>query len=213
MDSQETIRVMVVDDHAVVRRGLATFLLVFPDLELVAEAEDGAQAISLCAELMPDVVLMDLVMPEMDGVAATRVIRERFPEIQVLALTSYKDREKVTGALQAGAIGYLLKDISAGDLANAIRQAHAGRPALAPEAAEALVAAVSSPEESQHTLSERERQVLAGLVEGLSNREIARQLAYSQSTIKLDIQSIFQKLGVKNRTEAVAEAIKHHLVD
>ena len=139
MTNEKPIRVMLVDDHAVVRSGLGAFLYVFDDLELVAEAKDGKEALSLCETVMPDVVLMDLVMPVMDGAAATKAIRERWPQIQVVALTSFKEEDLVQGALQAGAIGYLLKNISADELATAIRSAYEGKPTLAPEAAQALI--------------------------------------------------------------------------
>ena len=139
------VRVLLVDDHAMVRRGLATFLKAFDDLALAGEAAQGEEAVRRCAEVQPDVVLMDLEMPVMDGVAATRAIRERFPAVRVLALTSFRDEELVQRALQAGAIGYLLKNVSADDLATAIRAAHAGRPTLAPEATQALVHAAARP--------------------------------------------------------------------
>ena len=151
MSASNPIRVMIVDDHDMVRRGLAAFLKVQTDLELVGEANGGEEAVRLCGQLHPDVVLMDLVMPRMDGAEATRAIRERCPEIQVIALTSFKEKELVEGALQAGAIGYLLKNISSDELADAIRAAHAGRPTLAPEAAQVLIQAKKL-ERLAHTL-------------------------------------------------------------
>src|SRR5678815_4312926 len=141
----QPIRVMLVDDHTMVRRGLATFLKVFDDLQLVGEAESGEAAIQLCGEVQPDVVLMDMVLPEMDGAASTRVIRQKFPQVQVIALTSFKTAELVRNALEAGAIGYLLKDVSADDLVRAIRAAHAGRATLSPEAAQTLVETANQP--------------------------------------------------------------------
>ena len=141
MSEASPIRVMLVDDHAVVRSGLGAFLMAFDNLELVGEAGGGEEAVRLCVQVKPDVVLMDLVMPGMDGPTATRVIRERCPEIQVIALTSFKEEELVQRALEAGAIGYLLKNVSAGELVDAIRAAHAGRPTLAPEAAQVLIQA------------------------------------------------------------------------
>lgn len=179
MNKPTPIRVMIVDDHALVRSGLRVFLLAFDDLELVAEAASGEEALRLCKQLQPDVVLMDLVMPEMDGVAATRAIRERWPQIQVIALTSFWDEELVQGALQAGAISYLLKDVSADALADGIRKAHAGRPTLAPEAAQVLIQATRKPPTLGYDLTEREREVLALMVEGLSNLEIAERLVVS----------------------------------
>ena len=206
------IRVLLVDDHMMVRRGLATFLKIFDDLELAGEAADGDEAIQLCAQVKPDVVLMDLVMPGMDGVAATHAIRQQFPEMQVLALTSFKEEERVQNVLQAGAIGYLLKDISADDLAEAIRAAHAGRATLASEAAQALVHAATQAPTPGFDLTERERVVLALLVEGLNNTQIAGKLYVSPSTIKSHVSNILSKLGVASRTEAAALALRHGLV-
>jgi NarL family two-component system response regulator LiaR len=205
------IRVMVVDDHPMVRRGLATFLMVFDDLELAGEAAGGEAAIQLCAQILPDVVLMDMVMPDMDGATTTRAIRQQFPTVQVIALTSFKEAELVQNVLEAGAIGYLLKDVSADELAQAIRAAHAGRATLSPEAAQALVHAATQPPAPGHDLTERERAVLALMVEGLNNTQIAERLVVSPSTIKSHVSNILSKLGVASRTEAVALAVRHHL--
>ena len=212
MTPSQPIRVMLVDDHTMVRRGLATFLKVFDDLELAGEAASGDAAIQLCARILPDVVLMDMLMPDMDGATATRVIRQQFPKVQVIALTSFKDEGLVQNALQAGAIGYLLKDVSADELAQAIRAAHAGRATLAPEAAQALVHAATQPPAPGHDLTERERAVLALMVEGLNNTEIAERLVVSPSTIKSHVSNILSKLGVTSRTEAVALAVRHRLI-
>ncbi len=212
MTQSNPIRVVLVDDHAVVRSGLGAFLLAFDDLELVGEAGGGEEAVRLCEQVRPDVILMDLVMPGMDGAAATRAIRERCPQVQVIALTSFKEDELVQGALQAGAISYLLKNVSADELADAIRAAHAGRPTLAPEAAQALVQAASHPPPPGHDLTPREREVLALMVEGLSNPQIAERLVVSRSTVKFHVSSILSKLGVDGRTEAVALAVQNHLV-
>lgn len=212
MGSDRPIRVMLVDDHAVVRSGLGAFLYVFDDLELVAEAKDGKDAISLCETVMPDVILMDLVMPIMDGAAATKAIRERWPQIQVVALTSFKEDELVQGALQAGAIGYLLKNISADELANAIRSAYVGKPTLAPEAAQALIHAAVKPEKPDYGLTNREDEVLLLMTDGLSNVDIAERLVVSRSTVKFHVSSILSKLGVSSRTEAVAMALQQKIV-
>ena len=212
MPPSPPIRVMLVDDHAMVRRGLATFLKVFDDLELAGEAASGEAAIQLCAQILPDVVLMDIVMPEMDGVTATRAIRQQFPEVQVVALTSFKDQEWVQDALHAGAIGYLLKDVSADTLAQAIRAAHAGRSTLSPEAARALAQAAGQPPTPGRDLTVRERDVLALLVQGLNNTQIADVLVVSPSTIKSHVSHILAKLGVTSRTEAAALAVRHGLV-
>ena len=203
---------MLVDDHAMVRRGLATFLKVYDDLELAGEAASGQAAIQLCNTLHPDVILMDMVMPDMDGAAATRMIRKQSPGIQVLALTSFKEGILVQSALQAGAIGYLLKDVSADELAQAIRAAHAGRSTLSPEAAQALVLATSQPPAPGLDLTEREREVLALLIEGLNNTQIAAKLNVSPSTVKSHVSNILSKLGVASRTEAVTLALRNRIV-
>lgn len=205
------IRVMVVDDHMMVRRGLGTVLKVYKDLELVGEADKGETAVQLCAQLQPDVVLMDMVMADMDGAAATRLIRKQFPTIQVIALTSFKDEILVQSALQAGAISYLLKDVSANDLVEAIRAAHAGRATLSPEATQALIQASKQDPVPGHDLTEREREVLMLMTEGLNNTQIAGRLTVSPSTIKSHVSSILAKLGVASRTEAVALALRHKL--
>jgi len=206
------IRVMVVDDHAMVRRGLATFLMVYDDLELAGEAESGEEAIQLCSEVKPDVILMDMVLPVMDGAAATRVIRKRYPKVQVIALTSFKDKNIIKNALEAGAIGYLLKDVSAAELALAIRSAHAGRATLSQDVAQVIVQTAGQPPEPGLDLTEREREVLALMVEGLNNTQIAGRLTVSPSTIKSHVSNILSKLGVSSRTEAVTLALRHGLV-
>jgi two-component system, NarL family, response regulator LiaR len=212
MSPSQVIRVMLVDDHTMVRRGLATFLKVYDDLELVGEADNGLAAIELCGKALPDVILMDLMMPVMDGATATRHIRQKYPKVQVIALTSFKDQEMVQNALQAGAIGYLLKDVSANELVRAIRAAHAGHATLAPEATQALVQAANRPPTPGQDLTERERVVLALMVEGLNNTQIAARLVVSPSTIKTHVSNILSKLGVASRSEAVALALRSGLV-
>lgn len=210
-NSSSRIRVMLVDDHTMVRRGLATFLKVFDDLELAGEAASGQAAIELSEKLHPDVVLMDMVMPDMDGAAATRNIRKRSPTIQVIALTSFKEGILVQSALQAGAIGYLLKDVSADELVQAIRAAHAGRSTLSPEAAQSLVLVTSQPPAPGLDLTERERGVLTLMIEGLNNTQIAAKLSISPSTVKSHVSNILAKLGVASRTEAVSLALRNHI--
>lgn len=206
------IRVMLVDDHAMVRKGLATFLKVFDDLQLAGEAETGEAAVELCAEILPDVILMDLVLPEMDGATATRLIRQRFPQVQVIVLTSFAEAERIKNALEAGAIGYLLKDVSADELARAIRAAHAGRATLSAEAAQAMVQTANRSPAPGSDLTEREREVLSLMIEGLNNTQIAGRLTVSPSTIKSHVSNILAKLGVASRTEAVTLALRNRIV-
>ena len=208
----QPIRVMLVDDHRMVRRGLATFLQAFDDLQLAGEAESGEAALQICAEVLPDVILMDMVLPMMDGATATRAIRRQFPQVQVIALTSFKEGELIKNALEAGAIGYLLKDVSAEDLVQAIRAAHAGRATLSPEAAQALVETANQAPAPGLDLTEREREVLALMVEGLNNTQIAGRLSVSPSTIKSHVSNILSKLGVASRTEAVTLALRNRIV-
>jgi two-component system, NarL family, response regulator LiaR len=213
MADSKSIRVLIADDHAVVRNGLGSFLSAYDDFELVGEAKNGEQAVRLAEQCLPDVVLMDLVMPGMDGARATALIREKFPMVQVIALTSFKEREQVQSAIQAGAIGYLLKDISAEDLARAIRQAHAGKPTLAPEAVDVLIHAARSPEiRWGDNLTEREREVLALMVDGLNNQQIAERLVIGLSTAKSHVSNVLSKLGVSTRTEAVTFALKNSIL-
>lgn len=213
MSEKKPIRVMLVDDHKMVRNGLRTFLLIHDDLELVAEAADGQEALALFERADPDVVLMDLKMPRMDGVAATRALMARDPGLCIIALTSFKDEDLVTEALRAGARGYLLKDINADRLADAIRAAHQGSPALAPEAAWAVFQASRRGEAMGDDLTEREREVLALMVEGLTNPEIADRLVIALSTVKSHVSNILSKLQVSTRTEAVSLALRTGLVD
>jgi NarL family two-component system response regulator LiaR len=213
MSKLDPIRVMVVDDHAVVRSGLRMFLLAFDDIDLVAEAASGEEALRLCAEACPDVVLMDMVMPGIDGADTTRMLREQHPETQVLTLTSFQDGERVQDALQAGAIGYLLKDVRIDDLAAAIRAAHAGQSTLASAAAQALVKTAKQQPEMGFDLTGRQKEVLALVVEGLSNGEIADRLVISLATARYHVSTILSKLGATNRAEAAAMAIRHSLLD
>jgi NarL family two-component system response regulator LiaR len=202
---------MLVDDHMMVRRGLALVLQSFDDFELAGEADKGATAIELCTKLKPDVLLMDMVMPDMDGATATRVLRKQVPSTRIIVLTSFKDEILVQSALQAGAIGYLLKDVSAHELAQAIRAAHQGRATISPEATQALVHATNEPLPGGD-LTERERVVLVLMVEGLNNTQIAGRLTVSPSTVKSHVSNILAKLGVASRTEAVALALRYKLV-
>jgi len=212
ISNSEPIRLMIVDDHTMVRRGLATILKVFDDLQLVGEAESGESAVQLCTEVIPDVILMDMSLPGMDGAMATRAIRKKLPQTQVIVLTSFKDGKLIKQALAAGAIGYLLKDVSADDLVQAIRSAHAGRATLSPEAAQSLVEAANLPPTLGQDLTEREREVLALMIEGLNNVQIAGRLTVSPSTIKSHVSNILSKLGVASRTEAVTLALRNQII-
>jgi two-component system, NarL family, response regulator LiaR len=211
MSDETKIRVMIVDDHAVVRSGLGAFLSIIPDLELVGEAENGDLAVVRCGYLRPDVVLMDLMMPGTDGITATRLIREKYPQTQVIALTSFQEDELVQNAMKAGAVGYLMKNVSAQELTVAIRAARSGKMTLSPEAAQALVN-VSRQGGDTEALTEREVDVLRLMVDGLNNAEIAERLVVSLSTVKYHISNILMKLGVENRVAAVTTAMQKKLV-
>jgi two-component system, NarL family, response regulator LiaR len=206
------IRVLLVDDHFVVRSGLGAVLMSTEDLTLVGEAGNGEEAIRMCEKLQPDVVLMYLMMPVMDGVTATKIIREKWLNINIIALTSFKEKDLVEGALKAGAISYLLKTVSAEELVSAIRSAVIGQSKLSPEATQVLVQKIKEPDAINYDLTEREKEILALMVEGLPNLEIANRLVVSQSTVKFHVSNVLSKLSVTSRTEAVSLALKHHLV-
>jgi two-component system, NarL family, response regulator LiaR len=207
------IRVLIADDHSILRGGLRTCLRAFHDMELVGEAANGDEAVRQARELRPDVVLMDLKMPVMDGVEATRLVRKCCPETQVVALTSFVENELVPRALQAGAIGYLLKNVSPHELAAALRAAARGQSTLSPEATQALVQASSDMRSMIEPLTPREQQVLGLLVEGRTNLQIGQELGITESTVKSHVSTIIAKLGVASRTEAVAMTLKHRLLD
>ena len=204
---------MIVDDHLMVRRGMATFLGAAHDLELVGEAATGQDAVRLCHELHPNVVLMDLKLPDMDGIAATREIRQAHPDIQVIAVTSSYSDELVAEALRAGAVGYLLKDVGVTGLGDAIRAAMDGRPTLAPEATQALVRQATAPVVPGGALTDREREVLALMVKGMSNAQIAEQLVLSRSTVNFHVSNVLGKLDAATRTAAVSIALRRGLVE
>jgi len=206
-----TIKILLVDDHAVVRSGLSKFLLVNKDMKLVGEASDGTEAVQMVSLHKPDIVLMDLMMPGTDGITATREIHQKYPKVKVLALTSFAEQNMVQGALQAGAIGYLQKNVTAKELGHAIRSAHEGRVTLSPEATQVLVNSVAQPQIAGEQLTERERDVLRCMVDGLNNNEIADKLVVSLGTVKFHVSNIFHKLGIDSRVEAVKLAMEQKL--
>lgn len=206
-----TIKILLVDDHTVVRSGLSKFIMVNKDLKLIGEASDGAEAIQMVALHKPDVVLMDLMMPGVDGITATREIHQKYPLVKVIVLTSFADQNMVQGALQAGAIGYLQKNITAKELGNAIRSACAGKMTLSEEATQVLAQSVAQPQIHGEQLTERERDVLKCMTDGLNNNEIAEKLVISLGTVKFHISNIFHKLGVNSRVEVVKMAIEQKL--
>jgi two-component system, NarL family, response regulator LiaR len=206
------IRVMLVDDHSVVRSGLNAMLSAEDGLELAGEAADGSEAVRMAERVKPDVILMDLLMPVMDGVSATKAIHDRWPEIRIIVLTSFKEREQVDGALKAGAMSYLLKTVSASELVSAIRGAMAGQSKLSSEATQVLIQEMRNPSARDYDLTAREKEILKLMVDGLPNTEIANNLGVSPSTAKFHVSNVLSKLGVTSRTEAVSMALKQKLV-
>jgi two-component system, NarL family, response regulator LiaR len=208
------IRILIADDHHVVRQGLRMFLSLDAKLEVVGEAKDGAEAVCLARELRPDVVLMDLIMPVMDGTAAIREIRRDLPEVEIIALTSVLEDASVTGAIRAGAMGYLLKDTQADELCRAIKAVAAGQVQLSPQAVARLMREVQDtpPPQLKETLSERETQVLCMLAQGKSNKEIAADLHLGETTVKSHVSNILSKLGMASRTQAALYAVQTNLV-
>jgi two-component system, NarL family, response regulator LiaR len=211
MNASDRIRVLIVDDHPMVRKGLSAFLEVIPGLEEVGVAANGAEAIRLGRKCEPDVILMDLVMPEVDGVEAIRRIKETQPHVKIIAMTSFQEEELVRRAFEAGATSYLMKDVSLENLEAAIRAAHHGEPTLSPEATRVLIRRSAPTSGPKFGLTPRELQVLALLVEGLNNREIADRLAISRATASVHVSNIFSKLGVSNRVEATSLALRNKL--
>lgn len=213
MNSEKQIRIVIADDHDMVRKGLVVLMEDFDDLLVIGEADNGEYAASLCRTQCPDIVLMDLIMPRVDGIEATKRIRESCPNTQIIILTSFSDEDHVQAALKAGAIGYMMKDVSGDELAGAIRRAYEGESTLSPKAAQVLIQATTRPPSLGHDLTERERDVLALMIEGLNNREIGERLIISSSTVKNHVSSILGKLETTSRTQAVALAVEHKLLN
>ena len=211
--TSDRIRIVVADDHKMVRKGLIILLEGYDDIEIIAEAVDGEHAVDICRETYPDVVLVDVIMPRMNGIVATQHIRQACPKTQVVALTSFSDDKQVHDILKAGAISYILKDVSGDELANAIRRAHAGQATLSPEAAQVLVMATTRPPTIGHDLTKRELDVLSLMIEGMNNREIGEKLVISSSTVKNHVSSILNKMQTTSRTQAVALAVQHNIID
>lgn len=210
------IRVLIVDDHHVVRRGLLFFLKTQKDIEVIGEAKNGIEAVELVEALQPDIVLMDLVMPDMDGIQATKKIKAKWPQVHILMLTSFSDKDHVLPAIEAGAAGYQLKDIEPDELVNSIRQIIRGENIIHPAATTQLEETLREEENLPHiknVLTPRERDVLAELTKGKSNREIASSLFVTEKTVKTHISNIFTKLHVQDRTQAALYAVKHGLTE
>jgi NarL family two-component system response regulator LiaR len=211
MNQSEMVRILIADDHAMVRSGLRLFLMAFDDLELVGEAANGTEAVNLAESILPDVILMDLIMPNMDGIQATREIHLRFPQIKVIALTSFTEPQLIHDAIEAGVSGYLFKDATANELANAIRSVKAGNTIFSPEVTEALIVHEAT-SESYFDLTSREREVLGLMVAGKSNAEISESLVIELSTTKFHVSNVLTKLNARSRSEAISIALKNHLV-
>jgi NarL family two-component system response regulator LiaR len=211
----QPIRVMIVDDHDIVRRGLAMFLSGFDDLKFVGEASNAEDAVRVCGEVRPDIILMDMFLPDLDGITLTHTIRTQYPKVQVVILTSAKDEALVQAALRAGAIGYMLKNISVIEMAETIRAAYTGKRTLAPEVTQALINLTLNPPSAppNYNLTDRELAVLGLMAKGLSNQEIADQIYVSRATVKVYVSTILSKLGVQNRIEAVRLALQQSLVN
>jgi len=206
------IKVLIVDDHPLVRHGIKTLLDVYDDIEVIGEAENGREALEMCKKNKPDVVLMDLIMPGVNGIEATKEIMKNWSYIKVVTLTSFVDKKLIEDSLKAGAIGYVLKNISGDKLVATIRDADKGKSTLSSEASDFLISNIKKPPVADYQLTSQEKNILACLVEGLSNKKIAQKLVLSLSTVKFHVSNILNKLGVSSRTEAVSLAIRNKLV-
>jgi NarL family two-component system response regulator LiaR len=212
MEDKQSIKVIIADDHLVIRSGIRAVLSVYDGVELAGEAVNGQEAVELCEKYRPHVVLMDIMMPVMDGIEATASIMERWPDTRIIMLSSYKDAELVEGSLKAGAISYLLKNASADEIVNAIREASGGRSMISPEVTQVMVSEMKKQKEKAYNLTRREKEILALMIDGLSNKEIAKKLVVSSYAIKFHVSNILNKLGVYSRSGAVSLALKQNLV-
>lgn len=206
------IKVLIVDDHPMVRRGINILLGVYDDMEVIGEAENGQEAIEMCEKHKPDIVLMDLMMPEVNGIEATKKILESWSYIKVVTLTSFIDKKLIEDSLRAGAIGYVLKNISGENLVNTIRDAYNGKSTLSSEASDFLISNLKAPKDTEYQLTDQEKKVIACLIEGLSNKMIAKKLVLSLSTVKFHVSNILNKLGASSRAKAVSIALKNNLI-
>jgi two-component system, NarL family, response regulator LiaR len=205
------IKVLIVDDHPLVRKGINILLGVYDDIEVVGEAENGREAIEICEKYNPDIVLMDLIMPEINGIEATRKILENWPSIKVIILTSYIDKKLIEDSLKAGAMGYILKNISGNKMVETIRDANKGKSTLSSEASDFLISNLKNPAVPNYQLTGQEKNILSDLVQGMSNKKIAQKQVLSLSTVKFHVSNIISKLGVSNRSEAISIALKNRL--
>jgi DNA-binding NarL/FixJ family response regulator len=215
MTDEKHIRVMLVDDHIKIHRAISALIDFIDDVELVAQGSNGREAIQLCEEHMPDVILMDVVMPAMDGIEATRQIHQQFPEVRILALSSFQDEDSVKAMMEAGAVGYLVKTSSMDDLANTLRTVHSGKMVFSPELSQIFLQSSQEPEagsKKEYEITPRELEVLKLMIDGMNNGEIAAALVVSNSTVKYHVNSILTKLNANNRSEAITLAVEKHLV-
>ena len=213
MTEKNVIKVIIVDDHPLVRHGMKTVFEAYDDIEMVAEAENGKEALEVCAKFKPDVVIMDMVMPILDGAEATSQLIKKFPDIKVIALTSFNDKDLIKKSLKAGAVSFILKNITGAKLVKIIKDVHRGKFVLSPHATKILLTELREKNDDNIKLTKREKEILALIVEGLSNKEIAKRLFLSNSTIQFHVSNVLSKLGVSKRTEAAYLALKQKLVE
>lgn len=213
MAEKKVIRVIIADDHPLVRHGIKTVFEAYDDIELVAEAENGKEAIEICEQYKPDIVIMDMIMPILDGAEATSQLIKKFPDIKVIALTSFNDKDLIKKSLKAGAISFILKNITGSKLVKTIKDVYKGKYELSPQATKILLSELREKNDDNINLTKREKEILTLIVEGLSNKEIAKRMFLSNSTIQFHVSNVLSKLGVSKRTEAAYLALKQKLVE